>query len=622
MALVVVAYLPALRAGFVWDDDDYVTENPMLRSADGLRRIWTDTAATPQYYPLTHTTFWVEYRLWGLHPAGYHAVNVGLHAMASVLLWMALRRLRVPGAWLGAALFALHPVNVESVAWVTERKNVLSGALYAASLLAYLRFAGVGAQPGTREPGNPRAYVAALVLFVGALLGKTVTATLPFTLALIVWWRRGRLGRRDAAFLAPLVVVGAALASVTAYLERFQIGTAGEDWGLSPLGHVLLASRILVFYLHKLMWPVDLTFIYPRWSITAGDPTAYLFLAAVAGVFALLWAGRKKLGRGPVVALGHFVVALAPALGLFYVYPMRYSFVADHFQYLASIGPLALAGAIVWQVGGKARHATAARGGAIAVLLCALGFATASQARIYENLEVLWRDTLSKNPEAWAAHNNLGAMLGERGELDEAARHLERAVALKPDHGGAYANLGVVHARQGRIDEAIVELGRAADLEPRDARTRVLLGQALARGGRPAEAERAFAVAVDLEPDDAHARRMLGDFLVGQMRYDEAVPHLRAALDKVPRDVTTHLNLGSCLAKLGRYDEAHFHLRRACELDPRNTAALYSLGTVLLSMNRPADAAARFEAAVTIDPGFEAARRQLERARARTARAP
>lgn len=615
MALVVAAYLPALRAGFVWDDDDYVTENPMLRSADGLRRIWSDTSATPQYYPLTHTTFWIEYHLWGLRSVGYHAVNVGLHAAASLFIWTALRRLRVPGAWLGAALFALHPVNVESVAWVTERKNVLSGALYAASLVAYLRFSGIDAQGESRPYAQPRAYALAFALFVGALLAKTVTATLPFTLALILWWRRGRLVARDAAWLAPMVAVGTALACVTAYLERFQIGTAGEDWGLSPLEHVLLASRIIVFYLRKLAWPVDLTFIYPRWSIAADDPAAYAYLAGVAALGVALWAARGRLGRGPVVACAHFVVALAPALGWFYVYPMRYSFVADHFQYLASIGPLAFAGAIAWWGAGRVKRAPGLRYAACAALLLALGVLTASQARIYESLEVLWRDTLRKNPDAWAAHNNLGAMLGERGELDEAARHLERAVALKPDHAGAYANLGVVHARQGRIDEAIVDLSRAADLDPRNPDTRVLLGRALARAGRAVDAERQLAIAIELEPDDPQAHALLGDLLVEQTRYQAAVPHYRAVLEKLPGDANAHLNLGSCLAKLGRYDEAHVHLRSACDLDPRNTSALYSFGTLLMSMNRPAEAAERFEEVLTLDPGFEAARRQLDRAR-------
>jgi len=610
----------------VWDDDDYVVENPMLRSAEGLRRIWTDTAATPQFYPLTHSTFWVEYHLWGIRPAGYHAVNILLHAASALLLWAALRRLRVPGAWLGAALFALHPIQVESVAWITERKNVLSGLFYLAALLAYLCFARIDDGPeDSSEPRSWGVYAAASGLFVCALLSKTVTATLPVVLALVMWWKHGRLGKRELLPLAPLVATGAVFGGLTAWLERFQVGAEGAEWSLSLLQRVLLAPRIVGFYLGKLAWPADLTFIYPRWTIRPGDPAAWIWLVALVGLLAALWGLRDRLGRGPFTASAYFVVTLGPALGFVNVYPMRYSFVADHFQYLACIGPLALAGAAVWlgtaammkRLGSTAT--SVARISVSVVLVGALVFLTSAQARIYESLEVLWRDTLAKNPEAWAAHNNLGAMLGGKGTLEEAEDHLEEAIRLKPDHAGAHANLGVVRARQGRLGDALGLFERAVVLDPDDGGSRILLGEALARTGRAGEAEIHLVRAVELEPGDPRGHHLLADILVGQARFEQAIPHYRAVLSKLPEDFSSNLNLGSALAKLGRIDESLPHLKAAVRIDPQSVDALYTLGTLLLRAGRTDESAARLREAVRLDPGNPAVRERLEQAQSSAA---
>jgi tetratricopeptide (TPR) repeat protein len=612
----------------VWDDDDYVVENPMLRSAEGLQRIWTDTAATPQFYPLTHTTFWIEYQMWGLRPAGYHAVNILLHALSALLLWAALRRLRVPGAWLGAALFALHPIQVESVAWITERKNVLSGLFYLAALLAYLRFARIADGPeDTSGPRSRGMYAAASVLFVCALLSKTVTATLPVTLALVMWWKHGRLGKRELWPLAPMVAVGAVFGGLTAWLERFQVGAEGAEWSLSLLQRILLAPRIVGFYLGKLAWPVDLTFIYPRWTIVPGNPAAWVWLVALVAVLVALWSLRHRIGRGPFTASAYFVVTLGPALGFVNVYPMRYSFVADHFQYLACIGPLALAGAAVW-LGTAAvmrrRGSTAtsvARISVSVVLVGALVLLTSAQARIYENLDVLWRDTLAKNPEAWAAHNNLGAILGGRGLLEEAADHLGEAIRLKPDHAGAQSNLGVVRARQGRLDDAVGLFERAVALDPYDGGSRILLGEALARSGRAGEAEVHLVRAVELEPGDPRGHHLLADVLVGQARFEQAIPHYRAVLAKLPGDFSSNLNLGSALAKLGRIDESLPHLEAAVRIDPQSVDALYTLGTLLLRAGRIDESVARLREGVRLDPGNPAVRERLEQAQSAAAAA-
>lgn len=276
VALVVIGYIPALRCGFIWDDDLYVTGNATLRDGAGLNRIWLEVGATPQYYPLVFTTFWLERRVWGIAPASYHLTNVLLHAATAVLLFAALRRLRVPGAWLAAVLFAIHPVQVESVAWITERKNVLSGLFYLAAFLAYMRFCGVEQQSDSgRRPW--KFYALSLLFFVAALLSKTVTCTLPAAIVLILWWKQKWFRWRNIWPLIPMALLGFAAGLFTAIMERQHVGAQGPDWDFSLLERALIAGRAVWFYVLSILAPVNLMFIYPRWQIDAGEWWQYLF---------------------------------------------------------------------------------------------------------------------------------------------------------------------------------------------------------------------------------------------------------------------------------------------------------------------------------------------------------
>ncbi len=333
--ITLLAYLPSLSGGLIWDDDAHVTK-PELRSWSGLARIWTEPAATQQYYPLLHSAFWIEHRLWGDSPLGYRLLNVLLHATAAVLFAALLRKLSVRGAWLAAFVFALHPVCVETVAWITEQKNTLSLVFYLAAALAYFRF---------NETRRGSAYALATAFFVAALLCKTVTATLPAALLVILWWRHGRLHwRRDLLPLLPWVALGFGAGLVTTWVEFHLIGAQGEDYDLSLLQRGLLAGRVVWFYLGKLFWPVGLIFIYPRWTVEAVAAWQYVFpVGIIALIAALAWWTRKS--RGPLAALLLFVGTLIPALGFINLYPFKFSFVADHFQYHASLGIIAAAGA-------------------------------------------------------------------------------------------------------------------------------------------------------------------------------------------------------------------------------------------------------------------------------------
>jgi tetratricopeptide (TPR) repeat protein len=519
--LLALAYGPALRGGYLWDDDSYLARNPNLTSAEGLRKIWLEPRSSPQYYPLVFTGLWFERRLWGPEPFGYHAVNVLLHLLNSVLLWLLLRRFSLAWAWLAAMVFALHPVHVESVAWITERKNVLSTALYLGAVSAYLDFDG---RRGAGEEAQRRrwaSYAISLVLFVGALLSKSVTASLPAALLLAAWWKRGRIGRRDIGPLAPMFLAGAVLGMHTAYLEKYHVGARGPDWDFSWLERILIAGRSIWFYAGKLAWPDPLIFFYPRWKIDTAQASQYLYPLGAAVVVCALWAARHALGRGPLAAVLFFGGTLLPASGLFNVFPMRFSFVADHFQYLASIGLISLfAGSLHRLLTGFSPHGgerlLKAAGAGLAIVLAIL---TWRQSRNYADQETLWRATLAKNDMAFVAHNNLGTILEARGELDEAMFHFERAWKLKPDIGEYPYNLGVVLERMGRTAEA-AEAYASAHLD---------LGVVLVRMGREADAERHYREAIGYKPGLAQAHYGLGMLLASQGRAAEAAAALERA---------------------------------------------------------------------------------------------
>jgi tetratricopeptide (TPR) repeat protein len=538
--LTVTVYLPALHGGFIWDDDSYVTENPTLRSLGGLEAIWLKPGATYQYYPLVFTSFWVEYHLWGLQPFGYHLVNVLLHAVNAVLLWRVLRRLEIAGAWWAAAVFALHPVSVESVAWVTERKNTLSGLFYLLAALAWLRFRPLTVRKTARAP-DWRFYWLALGLFVCALFSKTVTCSLPAVLVLLIWWKTGRLEKRDGLALAPWFVLGLAAGFMTSWMEQHLVAS-GAEWKLSFVQRCLLAGRALWFYAGKLCWPRHLTFVYPRWEIDAGAAWQYSFPLAALVVLVALWLLRARIGKGPLVAVLFFGVTLAPALGFVNVYPFRYSYVADHFQYLAGIGLIALAvsaGAAIFQRAGQRGRELGTL--AAATILLLLGTATWAQAHAYHDLETLWRDTLAKNPNAWLAQNNLGAILRQAGKPEEAIGYFKQALRIKPDLAEAHYNLGVTLARLERTHEAIEHYEQALRLNPDFAEAHYNLGVALAEAGRVPEAMEHWQQALRLKPDYAEAHFNLGLTLAAQGHTTEALEHCRKALDLANRNGNTTL---------------------------------------------------------------------------------
>ncbi len=608
MCATLVAYLPAVRGGFVWDDDAHVTR-PALRSLDGLRRIWFELGATQQYYPLLHSAFWFEHRLWGDSVVGYHLANILLHAAAACLVVAIMRRLALPGAWLAGLVFALHPVNVESVAWISEQKNTLSAVFCLGAAYVYLAF------DRDRRPGQ---YALALVLFVLALMTKSVTATLPAALLVVFCWKRGRLGwRSDVLPLVPWLTIGAAAGLFTAWVERSMIAAQGAADALAWPARLLLPGRVIWFYLGKLAWPADLMFVYPHWRVDASEGWQYLFPAAALALALGLWflavRARGPLRRASAGALAGFLVfagTLFPALGFFNVFPFVYSYVADHFQYVASLGIIVPASAGLALAAGSLGDGAArllARAGAGA-LLGTLGVLTWLQSATYRDVQTLYLATLAKNPDCWMAHANLGvAWSMVPGRMNDAVAQFEEALRLNPGDAEAHNDLGVVLSLMpGRQDDAIAQYEAALRLRPGFAGAHNNLGHALVgMPGRLDEAVAHYEEALRLEPGNAEAHNNLASaWLQSPGRLDDAVAQCEEALRLEPGYALAHYNLGVALSRMpGRLDDAVTQYQEAIRLKPGYVEAHTNLANVLSVLpGRLDDAIAQYRESLRLDP--------------------
>jgi tetratricopeptide (TPR) repeat protein len=588
---VLAAYWPALRGGFIWDDVAHVTRLD-LRSLHGLWRIWTEPGATQQYYPALHSAFWVEHRLWGDSALGYHILNVALHLLASLLLYRVLRRLAVPGAVLAAAAFALHPVCVETVAWVSEQKNTLSAVFYMAAALAYLRF------DSGRRWGS---YALGTALFALALLSKSVTATLPAAILVVVWWKRGRISLKgDVLALAPWFAMSAAAGCMTSWMERNFIGASGAPFRLGLVERILVAGRVAWFYLGKLLWPADLVFIYPRWTVDSHAAWQYLFPASALAVLAALFALRDR-ARGPLASALLFVGTLFPALGFVNVYPFVFSYVADHFQYLAAAGlisSLAAAVALFWvRLAPGGRIAAQAAAACLVALLAGL---TWGQCGKYRDIQTFYEAILQKNPDSWLAHDNLGVVLVARGSIDEATRHYREAMRLNPSYPEAFNNYGNVMAKARRWQEAEEAYAGALKARPFFYAAEFNWGTAMNDAGRYREAEGHFRKVLRMKPDYAPAHYGLANALANSGNLPEAVAEYRDAIGLLQEFPEAHANLGLAYAEQGAWDQALQQIEEAIRERPGYAEAHAYLGFALAGSGRLVEAVSEYREAVRL----------------------
>ena len=595
--LVVVPYLPAmLWGGFVWDDR-LVTNSEPVQDISGLWKIWFSPGAIGEeghYWPLVYTTFWLEHKLWGYAPAGYHVVNVLLHLANTLLLWHLLRRLAVPGAWMVAAVFAVHPLHVESVAWVIERKDVLSGLFYFAAVLMWLRFV---------EQPNSRRYAWSLALYAAAMLSKSIAITLPAAFLIWHWWKQGRVTSVDLLRIVPFCVVG--LVITVGDLSFYWLAEAkvldAIDYSLTE--RTLIAARALWFYAGKLLWPTNLAVIYPLWDIRVADPLAWGYCIAAVALVVALWRFQHRIGRGPLAGALFFAVTLLPVLGFVEYGYMQYAFVADRFQYLAGIGVMVVViGMATYGVGSLPDLWQKGALGVAVVTLVVLGVLTWRQANIYRDDETLHRHIIALNPQARDAHLNLGIILYNQARHEEALDIARVAVEQRPDFALAHVGLGAILNALGRFEEAETHLRRAIALDPQEKSAHFNLGNTLREQGRYEEALEAARVAVEQRPDYSKAHANLGAILNELGHSEEAEAHLRRALALDPRTPKVHLNLGMILYSQGRYEEALEAARVAVEQRPDYSKAHANLGLALNVLGYSEEAKTHLRHAIALNP--------------------
>jgi tetratricopeptide (TPR) repeat protein len=601
-----LAYLPALQGGLLWDDSSHVTK-PELQSLHGLWRIWFDLGATQQYYPLLHSAFWIEHRIWGDAVAGYHLTNIVLHTLAACLVMMVVRRLSLPGAWLAAFIFALHPACVEAVAWISEQKSTLSAVFYLGAAFTYLGF------DQTRRRSR---YFLALGLFVLALMTKTVTATLPGALLVILWWKRGRLEwRRDVLPLVPWFALGATAGIFTAWVEWKLIGARGVEFELNAIQRILLAGRVIWFYFAKLIWPANLIFTYPHWKIDTEAWWQYLFPIGVVAVGIGLWRMARR-NRGPLAGFLLFAGTLFPVLGFLNVYPFRISYVADHFQYLASLGIIVPVACGLTVAAGWFSRESWPRW-AVAMLVMVLGVLTWRQSGIYRDVETLYRETLASNPSSWMAHNNLGKVLAELpGRLPDAIAEYEAALRIYPDFAEGHNNLGNALSHvPGMLPDAIAELETALRLAPDYAKAHYNLGNVLSQvPGRLQDAIAQYQAALRVQADLAEAHNNLGNALLQKPgKLPDAIAEYQAAVRIDPNSAEAHNNLANALSQMpGRAQEAIAECELALRINPDFAEAHNNLGNILSQLQgRLPDAMIEYQAALRIAPNYAEAHNNL-----------
>ncbi|KAA3605679.1 MAG: O-GlcNAc transferase [Planctomycetota bacterium] len=624
LLLALVAYWPSMGNGWIWDDDHYVTGNRTLESVEGLGQIWLEPSATPQYYPMVHTSYWLERRIWGdvqddsgrpgPNPFGYHLDNVLLHGLAALLLWRVLRLLAVPGAWLAAALFAVHPVTVESVAWVTERKNVLSAVFAFGSAWAWLRFAGFPLAPKPAHPDQEAGgagefklswpyYVLSFLLFGAALLSKSVTASMPLALMLICLWQGGWRPWAKLLSLLLMIPVGVVAGLHTASLERTQVNAEGPYWDFDFVERLLIAGRASWFYLQKLVWPDPLLFFYERWKPEPEEWWQWLFPAAVVAVLAGLWGLRKRIGLGPLIAFLFFGGTLFPALGFLNVYPHRFSWVADHFQYHACVGVLALFAAILagrsWWTSAKDEASSSRVEGPLGsqwspaalvlslALLVVLGGLTWRQCGLYQNEEVLWQKTMEANPKAYAAKVNMAAIYWERNQLELAGDLYREALEEDPINHSALFALAQMEMQQGKLTQAGEKLQKLAAVYPGSWEASFGMSMwHLHRGQYPQAAQQArVALQVPARGPSGLIQRAKAGLNLGaaqslQGQWPQAENSLRQAIADDPELAPAYAYLGEALARQGQGQQAVVQLQRALSIQGNNLDALVNLAWI------------------------------------------
>jgi tetratricopeptide (TPR) repeat protein len=611
-AAAMAVFSPALHGGFVnYDDPAYVTENWHVRhglTGPGFRWAFTSLAAS-NWHPLTWLSHMLDCQLYGLAPAGHHLTSLLLHAANAVLLFLLLNRL-TGALWRSAfvaAMFALHPLRVESVVWVSERKDVLSAFFWMLAVGAYVRYA----ENLKLQIANCKIFYAlALVFFALGLMAKPMLVTLPFVLLLLDYWPLGRWKSGPAFSWRPVwekipFLVLTAASSLVTFLAQDR-AEAVASLARFPLS-VRLANIPVAYirYLTKTFWPSHLASYYPFVGWSAGEISgAVALLAGVTGL--ALW----RVRRAPWLAVGWFwfLGMLVPAIGLVQAGGQS---LADRYSYLPGIGlwimlVWSLPDATAWRP--RPRQAMGMAAGLAVILFAWLAW---RHAGVYQDSGTLWAATLRSYPQCLAARNNLAIWLMDQGRWDEALGHCRDALAIRSEDAEARNNLSLIFLHQRKLDEAIAEALQSIQSQPRSAGNRQTLARAYLQKGDFAAAAASLREAIQITPDTPEAWCNLGYALLQQGKMPEATTAYERALALNPDYALAHNDLGNILLRQGRLDEAMDHFQRAVELAPSFAEAHYNLAGILARRGRLDEAISHLQKAVEIQPALAAARDRL-----------
>jgi tetratricopeptide (TPR) repeat protein len=604
-ALIIVAaglwiYWPALQGGWLSgnDDDLLVTHNYDLRSLQGLWEIWFTVPKT-DYWPLTWTLLWMEWHLWGNDPLGYHICNLALHLSSGFLIWRLFNRLGLRYAWLGGLLFVVHPLAVESVAWVSEIKNTLSLPLFLLSLNAWL---------DTEETKS--GYLRSVIYYLAAMLAKTSTVMLPLVLLLYCWWKHGHVTRQELKRMIPYVAIALPLSLMTVFFQNeYSLFVPGG--GFIP--RLIGAGPVVFFYLEKFILPINLLPVYPRWTFNPPTLLEVLAIPALAGALFYLWTRRGGWGRHALFGFGFFLLNLVPFLGLVKFQHMNLSLVADHFAYLPMIGLIGLivAGLGILQIQFPASVPYPVGIGTISIVLVWLSMGSHNYAMQFHDSETLATYTLQHSSQVAGPHNYFGSALLQSGRVPEAIEQFKQALKIEPDNIPAHVDLGDALLQAGRMSEAIEQYKQALKIIPDLPAAHNNLGRALLETDHVPEAIEQFKQALKVDPYFAAAHNNLGVSLRRAHHVPEAIEQFKQALKLYPDFAGAHNNLGIALSQMGHVPEAIKEFEQALKLKPDFAAAHNNLGRALLESDHVPEAIEQFKQALKIEPDFAAARNNL-----------
>lgn len=621
LGLIFLCFSPALQGSFVLDDDVYVPKESLL-DVQGLKSYWLDYRITKhKYYPLLHTLFWIETKLFGPQAFVYHLTNILIHTLNAFLIWRILTLFKIRYAWWMALFFALHPVQVESVAWIAQRKNLLSLFFYLLSMLSFFRFYqmsedptnGISRQNYGLLPSLSKLwfYGLSIFFFLCSLLCKPGFVVLPAALLLLIWWKKNHLELRDFLGLLPHFIICTGFILSTIYLEKTHVGASGSAWAYSFLERILIAGRALWFYAGKLFWPVELCFIYPKWSIDLTDPIAYLYPVGFMVTVVLLWWKRPQWGNGPLVAVLFFTLHLLPVLGLIDFYLMRYTFVADHYLYFSSLGLLVGVISFVMHYG-PWRNRMVAVPWAILVII-PMGLLTYRQCQLYKNETVFYQDIIQKNPSCWLAYINLGNVYARQGKIEDAISLFHQALFYNPDYAHAYYNLGTIFAVQkGKSQNAIAAFQKAIALDPHFAVAFHDLGKIYAREGLWTKAREAYQKALAADQDNISIHFSLAAAYIEEGLWEKAQITYQKILSLNPNEAKAHHNLGVIYTEKGLLKEAFAEFSYALSLNPFYAQAHYNRGLIYEKQGQFQMARESYQQALQIKPHFSEAIARLD----------